>query len=318
MSLQGALKACLYEILERPQFRLFWLASINPNPIQNISDCPAISVLRLTRIAGFFCFVPDDLGCEGDVMKTAPWILAIAVCLAVSSSSAVAAPSGGLRMTVDDPGAALDGSRPRDVFGAVAVVHSFTGNEMKDAYGQMFGAYARGGQQFASGAGWRVEGGLMIAVGDPLFPDSTWEVDLDSTSMEMMVVPLGASFVYEFSGSGSERRLMPYIGLGLDGYFGFERTSVKISRFPEGKFDWNDTRYRYAWAGHVLLGTTIGLTEKVRGLVEIRWTQGLDGSDVEQSFSEEEINEGWGKVAEAVQRPDFNFTGWSVSVGARW
>ncbi|MEJ2721059.1 MAG: hypothetical protein P8181_07935, partial [bacterium] len=202
---------------------------------------------------------------------------------------------------------------PRQFLSVVGVVHGFTGDEMKDAYGQMFGACVRGGQRFESGAGWRVEGGLMIGVGDPLFPDSTWHVDADSSSMEMMVVPLGASFLYEFARDGSERAVTPYLGVGLDGYFGFERTSVKISRFPEGRLDWNDTKYRYTWAGHALAGATIRLTEKVRGLVEIRWTLGIDGSDVDQSFSEEEINEGWLEVDKAVQRPDFNFTGWSVS-----
>jgi hypothetical protein len=255
---------------------------------------------------------------EGEEMKTVTWILGTLLCLSFSHSSPFAAPLDGLWMTGGNTGTASGKSGPQKLVSAVAVFHSFTGDEMKDAYGQMFGACIRGGERYASGAGWRIEGGLMIAVGDPLFPDSTWDVDTDSTSMEMMVIPLGGSFVYEFSRSGIERAVAPYVGLGLDGYFGFERTSVKISRFPEGEFDWNDTQYRYAWSGHAFVGATIKLTEKVRGLLEIRWTQGMDGSDVEQSFSEEELNEGWGEVAKAVQRPDFNFTGWSVSIGARW
>jgi len=203
-----------------------------------------------------------------------------------------------------------------ELVSAGAVFHSFTGDAMKDAYGQMYGIYIQVGQQFASGAGFRLESGLFAAVGDPLFPDSTWEVG--RSSMEMAVIPLGGSLMYQFSGSDSGRAFVPFVGLGLDGYFGFERTSVNISRFPEGEYDWNDTQYRYTWCGHALVGATIRLTEKVRGLVEIRWTQGKEGSDVEHSFSEERINEGWLEVVKAVQRPDFNFTGWSVSIGARW
>jgi hypothetical protein len=251
-------------------------------------------------------------------VKYTSFLLCILLCLGFSGSRTVAAALDGLWMAGGNTGTTSGESGLPELVSAAAVAHSFTGDEMKNAYGQMYGIYIQAGEQFASGAGWRFESGLLIAVGDPLFPDPTWNVDLDSSSMEMMVIPLGGSFLYEFSGSGPERTFAPYLGLGLDGYFGFERTSVKISRFPEGKFDWNDTKYRYTWTGHALAGATIRLTEKVRGLVEIRWTQGMDGSDVDQSFSEEELNEGWREVAKAVQRPDFNFTGWSVSIGARW
>jgi outer membrane protein W len=132
------------------------------------------------------------------------------------------------------------------------------------------------------------------------------------------VIPLGAAFLYRFSGSDGNRSFKPYIGVGLDGYFGYERTSVTISRAPEGEYDWNDTQFRYTWGGNAFIGADIKLTEKVYGLVEIRWTQGVDGSDVEQSFSQEEINDGWLEADKAVQRPNFNFTGWSVSIGAGW
>ena len=249
-------------------------------------------------------------------MKTAPWILVTLLCLGLSSTSAVAETSKGLSAAGGEPDIISRDFGPEVYYSAAAIFHAFTGDEMKDTYGQMYGACFQGGQQFSSGAAWRLESGLLIGVGDPMFPDSTWEVS--SSSMEMAVIPVGGSLFYQFSSGESERSFVPYIGLGLDGYFGYERTSVKIARAPEGEFDWNDTQFRSTWGGNAFVGATIKLTDKVRGLVEIRWTQGVDGSDVEHSFSQEEINEGWLEVAKAVQRPDFNFTGLSVSIGARW
>ena len=249
-------------------------------------------------------------------VKFTSFLLCILLCLGFSSSSTVAASLNGLWVDGGNTGTSSDESRQQEFFSTGVVFHSFTGDEMKDAYGQMYGIYIQGGQQFASGAGWRVEAGLFVVVGDPAFPDSTWEVG--SSSMEMAVIPLGGSFLYEFSRGESGRAFVPYVGLGLDWYLGFERTSVEISRFPEGEFEWNDTQYRHTFGGHALVGGTIRLTEKVRGLVEIRWTQGMEGSDVDHSLSEEQVNEGWLEVIKAVQRPDFDFTGWSVSIGARW
>jgi len=249
-------------------------------------------------------------------MKAALWILITLFSLGCFSSSTVAAPLNGLWMVGNNTGASSDKSRVPELISAGAVFHSFTGDEMKDTYGQMYGMYIQGGGHFGSGGIFWVETGLFIGVGDPILPDTTWEVS--ASSMEMAVIPIGGNILYEFSGPESSRAVAPYIGLGLDGYFGFERTSVSMSRVPEGDFDWNDTQYRYTWAGQAIVGATIKLTDKVRGVVEVRWTQGVDGSDVEHSFSEEEINQGWLEVEKAVQRPDFNFTGWSVSIGARW
>jgi hypothetical protein len=249
-------------------------------------------------------------------IKFTAFLLCILLCLVFSSSSTVAASLDSSQVDSDTTGTTSGESGPQNFLSAVAVFHSFTGSEMKDAYGQMYGGLFQGGQQFPSGVGWRIESGLLIAVGDPRFPDPSWEVE--SSSMETAVVPLGGTVLYQFSGSEPGRTFVPYVGLGLDGYFGFERTSVKISRSPEGAFDWNDTQYRQTFGGHAIIGMTLGLTEKVLGLVEIRWTQGADGSHVDHSFSEEQINEGWLEVVKAVQRPDFNFTGLSVSIGARW
>lgn len=254
-----------------------------------------------------------------DNSRTIPltsFLLCILLCLGFSSSNSVAASLNSSQIDSDTTGTTSDDSGSQKFFSAVAVFHSFTGDQMKDAYGQMYGGLFQGGRQFASGVSWRIESGLLIAVGDPLFPDPSWEVE--SSSMQTAVVPLGGSVLYQFSGSEHGRTFSPYFGLGLDGYFGFERTSVKISRSPEGAFDWNDTQYRQTFGVHAIVGMTFGLTENVRGLLEIRWTQGADGSSVDHSFSEEEINQGWLEVVEAVQRPDFNFTGLGVSLGARW
>lgn len=249
-------------------------------------------------------------------MKTVLWTLVALFWVGVSSGRTAAAPLVGSWMAGRSSSDIVAGSSSEEFVSASAIFHAFTGSEMNDTYGQMYGADFQGGLQLERGVALRLGVGLFAGGGDPLYPDPTWEVS--SSSLGMTVAKLGGSFLYQFSGGESGRAIVPYAGVGLNGYLGFERTSVVISRAPEGEYEWNDTRYRHTWGGHALAGTTFKLTELVRGLVEIQWTQGVDGSDVEQSFSDAEIAEGWLEVEKAVQRPNFNFTGWSVSVGAQW
>lgn len=204
----------------------------------------------------------------------------------------------------------------RATFGVSGVFHSFTGNQMSDAYGQMFGVGVQLARNFASRGEIRVETGILIAVGDPAFPDPSWQVD--SSSMETAGLPLAVTFLYQARTHEDRSGIHPYVGVGLNGYFGFERTSVSIQRVPEGDFDWNETKFRYTGGGHVLAGATVRLANRYRLLLEAMWVQGLDGSTVDLSFSAEEIAQGWEEAAKAVQRPDFNFTGPTVRIGVMW
>ena len=205
------------------------------------------------------------------------FLLCILLSLCFSSSSTDAASLNGSWAASGNTESILDDLRPQEFFGAVAVVHSFAGAEMKETYGQMYGVSFMGGQQFPSGAGWRIEGGLFFAEGDPLVSGPTSETD--TLGIAMAVVPFGGSVLYHFTRGERGRTFVPYVGFGLEGRFGFERTTGKISRFGVD-YDWADPQYRYAWSGHVLVGATFSLLKKVRGVVEIGWTQGLDGSDV--------------------------------------
>lgn len=192
----------------------------------------------------------------------------------------------------------------------------FTGDEMSDAYDLCFGGYIHAIWMGDSKEAWRIGAGAIIGEGNPIFPDTTWEVS--SSELQMFMIPLEASFLYNLRERPLENSLSPYVGIGFGGFIGFERISVEMSRFVEGDFQWNETRFRYVLGGHAVMGTTIKITEKYRAVLEARWTQSGKGSTVKNEFSDEEIAEGWLELDKAVKRPDFNFTSWSVSVGLQW
>lgn len=162
----------------------------------------------------------------------------------------------------------------------------------------------------------RIQSVGLFATGNPLFPDTSWEVS--SSELQMFVVSVEGSFIYQLKERPLEQNTMPYVGVGFGGFFGFERFSVQISRFAEGDFNWNETHFRYVLGGHAFAGTTVRITDRYRALFEVRWTQSGKGSTVKNSFSDEEIANGWLEADKAVKRPDFNFTGVSVSAGIQW
>lgn len=192
----------------------------------------------------------------------------------------------------------------------------FTGKEMKDAYEFSFGVIPYLTWMSESKWSWRIGAGFTIGDGEPLFPDPSWTVR--SSTLTMFIFPAETAVLYHFTDSPREKTIAPYAGIGFGGFFGFERISVEITRAPEGTFQWNDTRFRYVMDGHALAGATIRITDRFRALIEVRWTQSGKGSTIENSFSEAEIAEGWLAVEQAVQRPDFDFTGLAISFGLQW
>jgi hypothetical protein len=199
------------------------------------------------------------------------------------------------------------------IWNASINVHALTGDEMNDAYGLLYGGLISGGQQITPNVGWRIESGLMLGIGDPLFVEPVWG-PVESSEMQTAVLPIGGSVLYQFSGADNSDAFVPYVGLGLEAFLGFERTSVT---WGAGE-PWNETKYRQTFSGHAIAGATFGLTGRVRGLMEIRFVLGADGSKVDYSFTEQEIAQGWLEAANAVGRPDFNFTGWTFCLGAQW
>ena len=160
----------------------------------------------------------------------------------------------------------------------------------------------------------RGETGLIFAAGEPLQYGSDWVVD--HSSLGMVAAPLSITFLYNLSRDGAEY-FEPYFGMGFGGIFGFERISAKISRNME-VFEWHDTCYRHSFEGHVLLGANKKISDRIRMVFELRWTQAGKGRLKRGEPSEEELDEGWGEVFQDFQQPDFNFTGVSASMGFRW
>ena len=136
----------------------------------------------------------------------------------------------------------------------------------------------------------------------------------------MIVMSIGGTRIHEFAGTG-EQTFVPYVGLGLGFFLGFERISAHIYKDQitgEPHSEWLDTCYRHSFAGHAVLGATIKKSKNFCYVGEIRWTQGGKGRLKRLTPSAEELAQGWGEAFEDFQQPDFNFTGLSIDVGVRW
>jgi hypothetical protein len=158
--------------------------------------------------------------------------------------------------------------------------------------------------------------GILFASGTPLRNSSNFEV-IDS-DIFIIAMPVGITILHGLE-AGTERSVVPYVGWGFGGVFGFERISGNVTRAgtDEG-FEWHDTCYRQSFTGHALLGLQWGGSGRYRGVVEARWTQGGKGRLKRGRFSAEDASLGWDEVFEEFQHPDFNFTGITLDVGLRW
>jgi hypothetical protein len=164
----------------------------------------------------------------------------------------------------------------------------------------------------------RPEMGFLFASGHPLQKDFDWKV-VDS-NLGMIVLAIGSTGIHEFNKEG-ERTFVPYIGLGLGFFLGFERISAHIYKDQvggESHFEWHDTCYRHSFSGHALLGATLKRSDRFSYVGEIRWTQAGKGRLKRKPLSQEEIAQGWGEAFQDFQHPDFNFTGPSINIGVRW
>jgi hypothetical protein len=208
--------------------------------------------------------------------------------------------------------------------------HYFTDDGMNEAYtgciSMPFRLTARGEKTPNSTdrgikifkSGFQAETGLIFAVGKPLQKDPDWEIV--ESHLGLIAIPLFVSYIYRVVDDGSDS-FAPYCGLGLGGFFGFERISANIYRqqlINEPHYEWHDTCYRHSFAGHACLGIYKKINEQYGLLFEIRWTQAGKGKLKRGTLSEEELDEGWGEVFDDFQHADFNFTGPSASLSLRW
>lgn len=169
--------------------------------------------------------------------------------------------------------------------------------------------------------------GMILGAGEPWQWDPEWQVT--DSYLAMIAAPVQITALYRLRNTQSASHeeieeahsFIPYFGLGLGGFFGFERISVNAFREEFGgeeHYEWHDTCYRHSFAAHALLGAYWKLSDNMDWVFEIKWAMGGRGRIKRADLSEEELSQGWGDAFGAFQHSDFNFSGWNVSAGVNW
>jgi len=166
----------------------------------------------------------------------------------------------------------------------------------------------------------RFEIGLIAAGGQAIKMNQDWNVEGDT--LWAVAVPINVSIV-TYLRDKQEHSLIPYLGCGAGGIFGFERIGMHVSMgegFDEVHYAWHDTCYRQAFSAHVFAGITARVKGSFVLLMEVRFTQAGRGSIKRAKFGDRELQEGWGQVFEDFQHSNFCFSGFSANLGfgASW
>jgi hypothetical protein len=161
-----------------------------------------------------------------------PLVFVLFFCVCCLQPPVTFAKAGGNEQCTMESQSRVRNPRPDLYFSAAAITQFFVTDEMSDSYGPAFGAVGQALWQFESGMAGRLEGGLLISIGDPFFPDTTWQPI--SSDLGMAVFPIGGSFIYQLSDPLEEGSFSAYVGIGLNGCFGFERFSVTLQGTPGG------------------------------------------------------------------------------------
>lgn len=112
--------------------------------------------------------------------------------------------------------------------------------------------------------------------------------------------------------------VVPYVGVGLGGEFGFDQLSYGISR--EGQYHEGKTSvvFRPAFEAHALLGAEIPLTRRFSLVGEMQWIQAGNAGLSEFGELSTEDKAARDVVYSVLGYPDMNVTGWRVLVGAQF
>ena len=195
---------------------------------------------------------------------------------------------------------------------------NFTESLMSDTYGGMISVQGYLGGWFKNRMGLRMELSFWGTSGTPVSVNPEW--DVTSSNIKMGGMTLGGTFLYSLREEPRKSIFLPYVGAGIDGFFGAENIGATASRVTTGgteEFSADVWGLRAAFAGHVLVGMKLRLTDKYPLVLEGRWTQSGKGSNAD--MKDESMVEAFNlTLYDAVKRSDFDFTGWSIQVGVEW
>lgn len=194
------------------------------------------------------------------------------------------------------------------------VYYGLAESDMKDPYGTCFGFMAGGVSWFRGRSGIKAAGGYLSGTGKPQLDNPIWTVK--ESKVSMYVIPLQMSYLYRLRVPDDRSTLVPYVGAGVDVFLGLDRLEATAESATDG-FEAHSTALRASAGLHAVLGSEIKLFgDKYSGLLEIKWIQGGKGSTGDLLTDEEKGQFGT-TLFDAVNRPKFNFTGWTVELGIR-
>jgi hypothetical protein len=207
-------------------------------------------------------------------------------------------------------------SGPKESAGFTGIIipyHSFTRSEMESGYDHYFGTVfdAVG---FRGHYGAMVEAGYLQRDGAPRLIES--KATIISSALDMWAIPFGGAFLYSMKNYEASSRVHPYIGIGFSFLLGGEKLSVSAKDLLER---WNGYLWatRLAFAGRALAGAQIRLKDNLAAVVQAEWMQAGKGTRIDW-VTDEDKKDAEKYIYEQAQRPDFDFTGWSIAVGIRY
>jgi hypothetical protein len=214
-----------------------------------------------------------------------------------------------------------ENAQPRklDASGTVRISYLSLANEsMKDTYENCLFFTLEGVAWLKPKFGLSIEVGYITDKGTPLRPSSSWEL-LNSWA-KITAMPLGVNALYRFTRGSPREFITPYVGAGPTLWIGGERLYANASRMYHGlheAFEADLLALNVFAGGQVLCGSTFRLSDSVRGVLEIRWSQTSSGGlvDVVEDKDKGLIEP---KLYGVVKRSDFEFSGWRIDVGVQW
>jgi hypothetical protein len=195
---------------------------------------------------------------------------------------------------------------------------NFVNKSMQEVYDNCFFWTIDGVAWVKPKIGISAEFSYITDKGTPLRTASNW--NLSDSWVKLTAIPIGINFLYKFTSGSKQEFASPYVGLGPTLWIGGERIYANASRMRYGiheAFEANLLAMSIFAGGQLLCGSTFRLGESFRGVVEIRWSQTSSGglSDLVQEEDKGRIEP---KLYGAVERSDFDFSGWRIDLGMQW
>jgi len=194
-----------------------------------------------------------------------------------------------------------------------AAYYGFAESEMKDPYGSCFGIRLGVVGWFRARSGFKVAAGYLSGTGTPRRVNPIWTIEKSKVSM--YTIPIQASYLYRLRVRDDSRTFAPYVGAGANLFLGIDRLEATASS-PTEEFEAHSNAFRASGGVHAILGSEIKLGSRYAGVLEIKWIQCGNGSTGDL-LSEEDKALFQSTLYDAVARPTFNFTGWTVELGIR-